>query len=135
VTVLDVPVGLDKALQRLVGGEQHRRVRCSEPEHDFGHRLVLLRSFRPLCCRLRRADSVKGLVQSIFTLAALPTAVHFSNCDAMKAPNSPGVPGLAPAPSRAMMVCISSVRRPSLIAALGRLTIAPVAGAGRTVTR
>src|SRR5215472_17175109 len=37
VTVLDVPVGLDKALQRLVGGEQHRRVGCSEPEHDFGH--------------------------------------------------------------------------------------------------
>jgi hypothetical protein len=38
VTVLNVAVGLDEALQRLVGGEQHGRVGCSEPEHDLGHR-------------------------------------------------------------------------------------------------
>ncbi len=41
VAMLDLLVGLDEALQRLVGGEQHGRVRCSEPEHDLGHRLVL----------------------------------------------------------------------------------------------
>ena len=37
VAVLDLLVGLDEALQRLVGGEQHRRVRRAEPEHDLGH--------------------------------------------------------------------------------------------------
>ena len=37
VAVLDLLVGLDEALQRLVGGEQHRRMRRAEPEHDLGH--------------------------------------------------------------------------------------------------
>ena len=40
VAVLDRLVGLDKALQRLVGGKQHRRVGGAEPEYDIGHRDV-----------------------------------------------------------------------------------------------
>src|SRR5215471_3297270 len=38
VAVLDIAVGLDKTLQRLVGGEQHGRVGCSEPEDNSSHR-------------------------------------------------------------------------------------------------
>jgi hypothetical protein len=41
VAVLDLLVGLQETLERLVGCEQHGRVGCSQAEHDLGHRLLL----------------------------------------------------------------------------------------------
>ena len=55
VAVLDVLVGLDEALQRLVGGEQHRRMRGAEPEHDLGHGCSFLLSASRCSCASTRA--------------------------------------------------------------------------------
>jgi hypothetical protein len=41
IAMLHLLVGLDEARQRLVGCEQHRRVRGAGSEHDLGHVCLL----------------------------------------------------------------------------------------------
>ena len=41
VAMLDLLISFNEARQRLVRGQQHRRMRRSHPEHDPGHRPIL----------------------------------------------------------------------------------------------